>query len=327
MPLIPAWYTDQLNRQAQALAMRPVVPPQRSLVTGPPMNIGNSRPMAKSSPLFGAYAPRRVREVEPPVNTTMPVPTPTAPIPAPVDTSAYNELMEHFRNLLSRQPTITNIPPPATYTPTDQNYIEDPEYKASLERIKNLAETGGLSAEEQAAMRARGISPIRAAYANAEREINRNRAVQGGYSPSFGALTAKMAREMGDKLSEGTTNVNAAIAEMVQKGKLQSAPQLAEAMARRDAIRNEIEGRNVAARNRAEEFNRQIMEDYAKRKLQADLATQEFPLRTLEGMTRLYGTTPALTKLFTDQVMNQNELSQRGGLGLIDAYLRARGGR
>jgi len=83
-----------------------------------------------------------------------------------------------------------------------------------------FAETGGFSEADKANLRARGISPIRAAYANAEREVERNRSLQGGYSPNATATLAKMAREQGQSAADATTNVEAALAEMVQKGRL-----------------------------------------------------------------------------------------------------------
>jgi hypothetical protein len=68
-------------------------------------------------------------------------------------------------------------------------------------------------------LRARGTSPIRASYGNAEREVGRSRSLQGGYSPNSPAVIAKMAREQGQAGSEALTGVNANIAGMVQQGK------------------------------------------------------------------------------------------------------------
>lgn len=84
----------------------------------------------------------------------------------------------------------------------------------------NFAQTGGFSPEDLANIRARAVSPVRAVYANAEREVNRQRALQGGYSPGFGTLQARMAREQGQGISDAATNAEADIAQMVQQGKL-----------------------------------------------------------------------------------------------------------
>src|SRR5262249_44917522 len=63
--------------------------------------------------------------------------------------------------------------------------------------FRNFAQTGGFSPEDLSNIRARALSPVRATYANAEREVNRQRSLQGGYSPGFNVLQARMAREQG----------------------------------------------------------------------------------------------------------------------------------
>lgn len=86
--------------------------------------------------------------------------------------------------------------------------------------FQDFAKTGGFSAADLANIRARAVSPVRAIYANAQQNVNRQRALQGGYSPGFGVLQARMAREQGQGISDASTNAEAAIAEMVQQGKL-----------------------------------------------------------------------------------------------------------
>ncbi len=85
--------------------------------------------------------------------------------------------------------------------------------------FSNFAQTGGFSPNDVSAMRARGTSPIRAAYANAERNINRQQSM-GGTSAGKSTLMARMAREQGQAASDATTNVDAGIAQMRQQGKL-----------------------------------------------------------------------------------------------------------
>lgn len=90
----------------------------------------------------------------------------------------------------------------------------------SFSGFQDFAKTGGFSAADLANIRARAVSPIRAVYANAQQNVNRQRALQGGYSPGFGVLQARMAREQGQGASDAATNAEASIAEMVQQGKL-----------------------------------------------------------------------------------------------------------
>ena len=86
--------------------------------------------------------------------------------------------------------------------------------------FSQFAQTGGFSPEDLANIRARALSPVRAVYSNAQREVNRQRSLQGGYSPGFGTLEARMAREQGQGISDAATGAEANIAQMVQQGKL-----------------------------------------------------------------------------------------------------------
>jgi hypothetical protein len=90
----------------------------------------------------------------------------------------------------------------------------------SFSGFQDFAKTGGFSAADLANIRARAVSPVRAVYANAQQNVNRQRSLQGGYSPGFGVLQARMARQQGQGISDAATNAEAGIAEMVQQGKL-----------------------------------------------------------------------------------------------------------
>lgn len=111
------------------------------------------------------------------------------------------------------QPTPQPVPIPGTG-------VRSGSQPQSFAGFQQFAQTGGFSPEDLANIRARAVSPVRATYANAQREVNRQRAIQGGYSPGFGVLQARMAREQGQTTSDAATNAEAGIAEMVQKGKL-----------------------------------------------------------------------------------------------------------
>ena len=90
----------------------------------------------------------------------------------------------------------------------------------SFAGFKQFSQSGGFSPEDLANIRARAVSPVRAVYQNAQREVNRQRALQGGYSPGFGVLQERMQRTQGQGISDASTNAEAAIAELVQQGKL-----------------------------------------------------------------------------------------------------------
>lgn len=94
------------------------------------------------------------------------------------------------------------------------------DYGDIRNQYQQFANTGGYSPEDLANIRARSVSPIRSVYSSARRDIDRQRALQGGYSPNRTAALAKMAREQSYATSDASTNVEAAIAQMVQQGKL-----------------------------------------------------------------------------------------------------------
>lgn len=85
---------------------------------------------------------------------------------------------------------------------------------------QQFAETGGYTPEGLAAIRSRSYSPIRSVYSGAKRELSRQRALQGGYSPGYSTALGRFAREQGQLTSDAATNAEALIAELLQKGKL-----------------------------------------------------------------------------------------------------------
>ncbi len=174
-------------------------------------------------------------------------------------------------------------------------YQETPDYREAINNLSGLARTGGYSQQDLTDLRARAISPIRAIYANAQRDIERKRALNGGYSPNYNAVTAKFAREQSDQISNQMQNANAGIAQNVAQNKLQVAPQFANIAQNQDQYRN----------------------DYGMKNLQQQL-------QALGGQTSLYGTTPALTATFGGQAQNASQLQaqidqwgKQNGLNLV----------
>jgi hypothetical protein len=85
-----------------------------------------------------------------------------------------------------------------------------------MSRYQNFADTGGFSSEDLANIRARSVSPIRSAYSGAMRDVSR----LGRNMPNYLASRAKMAREMSYGLADASTNAEANIAQMIQRGRL-----------------------------------------------------------------------------------------------------------
>lgn len=94
------------------------------------------------------------------------------------------------------------------------------DYRNIMGRYQDFADTGGYSEADKANIRSRAISPIRSVYDRARQELDRSRALQGGYSPGYATALDRFARNQGQQTSDATTNAEAAIAQMVQSGKL-----------------------------------------------------------------------------------------------------------
>ena len=93
------------------------------------------------------------------------------------------------------------------------------DYGNIMGQFQNYAKTGGFSPMDVANIRARSVAPIRSVYAGANRDVDRQRSLQGGYSPGYGTLKSRMARDMSSGLSDATTNAEAAIAQLINSGK------------------------------------------------------------------------------------------------------------
>src|SRR6185295_2730648 len=98
-------------------------------------------------------------------------------------------------------------------------------------------------------------SPIRSVYANAQRDIDRSRAISGSTSANYAALKARMAREVSQKVADQVTNVNADIASNVARNKIGVADTLGGLTAGEQLERNRIGLAGTQEQNEAARFN------------------------------------------------------------------------
>lgn len=219
----------------------------------------------------------------------------------------YTDIMKRFRDLYDRSGNSANY----AFNPTtaDQaTYRKSPDTTAALASLRDLSETGGLSGTDQQNLRARGVSPIRAQYATAQRDMDRQRRLNGGSSANFGAVTSKMTRDQSSLIADQMDKVNANIAQMVQSGKLSAAPNYASAAQAESELASKFELSNTAARNDANMFN-------AKGMLDSRMQQRGDRMQAATGMTQLYGTTPARTALTQNNALQnaefQNQMKQQ----------------
>ena len=183
----------------------------------------------------------------------------------------YGDIMSRFQDVAGSNPIQARS---VSYTDPFKSYGD----------YEGLSKTGGYSAADIADLRARGASPVRAAYANAEREVGRQRSLQGGYSPNATAVLAKMAREQSQGAADALQNVNAGIIADRNRGMQAGMAGMAG-----------IEGQRLGAQIDTGKFN-------ANAQMSADQYNNQNRMDALRGMTSLYGTTPARANMFGQQL-------------------------
>lgn len=218
----------------------------------------------------------------------------------------YDDIMGKFRNIYAESGPGGDASGRYGFTPyqaAQTQYSKSPDTTAALANLNELSRTGGLDDAAQQNLRARGVSPIRSMYAIASRDMDRNRRLSGGYSPNFGATTAKMTRDQSSLVADQMDKVNANIAEMVQSGRLSAAPNYASAAQAESGLKHGIASENTNATNEANRFN-------ATGQFESGRQRRGDRLGAAQGMTNLYGTTPALSKLYGDQAMDTAQFTQ-----------------
>lgn len=223
----------------------------------------------------------------------------------------YDKIMAQYDDLIKG---ITSNPDkPLNYSPIApqmMQYQPSSDVSGSLSNLSNLSASGGYSGGDIANIRARSISPIRSIYANAQRNLDRNKVLTGGYSPNYTAASTKMARDMSEQIGQRVTDVEGGIAHNVAQNKLSIAPSYASFASEADRTRMNVEQANAEAVNRVNEVNSRNRLDYDINNRQTDSTNRAQILSAVAGKQNLYGTTPALTSTFGNQVTQAAQLGQ-----------------
>ena len=189
---------------------------------------------------------------------------------------------------------------PSPLTPQFADYQPGSDFS----QLRDIADTGGYSSGDISNIRERAVSPIRSIYDSANRNLLRQKNLQGGYAPNFAAASAKMARESSNLISGKTTDANAAIAEMVQRGKLSGATALAPLEAQEAARRQAVTNSNANTANQFQMFNEENRLDTDKFNQSQDDNNFNKILETIKGRQSTFGTTPAMTSTLGSQALN-----------------------
>lgn len=248
--------------------------------------------------------------------------------------SDYDRIMAQYENIIKNSQTNPIAPGRVDFqradfnevTPQTANYRQSGDVTKSLSDLSNLADTGGYTPEGIADIRARDISPIRSIYANAQQNIERAKRLGGGYSPNYNATTAQLSRDEANKIGDVNTAANAGIAQNVAANRLAATPAYAGASATANAAQTAADQKNADIINQINAFNAQGALEVNKfnssganntnqfnvqSTLDAAKANKSNVLGAVQGQASLYGTTPALTKTFGDQVTQASDINQR----------------
>lgn len=181
---------------------------------------------------------------------------------------------------------------------------------ASYGGFQDFSSTGGYSADDMSNLRNRAQSPIRAVYANAERELGRQRSLQGGYAPNAIASLAKMGREQSQGISDAVQNVEGGIVNDRNRNKLMGLSGM-----------SNIEGQRLEADLNVARFNAQAQMAASQSASSAASAgaaqSSADRFRALGGMTSLYGTNPGMSETFGNQLLQGVGQGGNFGLGML----------
>ena len=230
----------------------------------------------------------------------------------------YDSILSNARNKRDTKLNYVPINPVFSRNLQPSQYSRSNDLNTAITGLSEYGRTGGYSDADIGNIRERSISPIRSIYSSAQEGLRRNKVLQGGYSPNFGAVSAKMARDASGKIGDLTTKVNADIAQMVASGKLSGLTALSSAAGRENdlinqtnqrnnELMNQTELRNADEQRRVDEINNQMMLAFEKMNQTNNQQNTNDELAATQGKQSLYGTTPALTREFGNQVLQNNQ--------------------
>lgn len=238
----------------------------------------------------------------------------------------YGNMMGNYRDLFA------NVKGPTNFNWDNVAYSRPDELNEAFGNLrtagagyKNFADTGGYSDKDVRELRARGIAPIRAAYGNSIRELDRANTLGGG-AANYIAARSKAQRELPGQMADAMTSVNAGLADSIRQGKLAGLSGLSSVGGTMGGLSAD-EAAKILQANLANSSGRLQAAGMSENSYQNYFGNK---MAALDAQRSLYGTTPGMASMFGNQAMQG--LSQMGqleanrnnfGLGLIDMNLRA----
>jgi hypothetical protein len=224
--------------------------------------------------------------------------------------ASYGNLVKNFAQNPISTTNITPQLPSAVTTP----YNQSSDVTGSLASLSNLTQTGGYGPGAIQALQAQALAPVRGAYAAAQQNLNQNRALEGGYSPNYAAATAQLTRSEADSAAQAVNNAFATIAQNQATNEISAAPAYANAAQSANQTTLGAAQANTNIVNQINQANAQRQQAAQQSNQQANLAAQQAQrasvIAPISGQASLYGTTPALTNTFGNQVVQASQLGQ-----------------
>lgn len=194
-----------------------------------------------------------------------------------------------------------------------------------------FANNGGFSDQAIADMRERNLRPTKQVFQTAQNELNRSRSLSGG-SANYAAAQGKLARDLAYNIGDMNVDTNAALAQMIQQGKLAGLQGLSSTGAAGQGLSTNIDELNarmkLAGLSGLDSIDARNAAAGAAASANADAnAKALFNARmgVLGGMTDMYGTNPALLNVTGNQLLgadqnllNAQQLQNGLGMGMID---------
>lgn len=236
---------------------------------------------------------------------------------AATGTSNYNDIMGAYKNEYGQVPAPTQF----GYNRVDatrpgelnESYAA---LRGALPGYQEFANTGGYSPTDIQELRARGTSPIRAAYGNSMMQLDRARSLGGSAgAPNYIAALSKMQREQPGQMASAMTDVNARLAEDIRSGKLAGLGGMTQVGGQMGQLSSAEAGRQLQAA-----ISNQGADLQSKGMTEESLMNNfRNKMGALGAMTSLYGTSPGMAGTFGNQVLGATGQENNYNLGLLNA--------
>lgn len=202
--------------------------------------------------------------------------------------------------------------------PSTVGYSRSAELGSAMKGYQEFANTGGFDDAAQHDIRARGISPIRAAYANTQMQLDRAKSLGGGGGANnYIAATSRAQRDLPQQLADAEQNVNADLAGKIQSGRLAGLGGLSETSLADTQFGQQAQLANQSAIMQSRMANQDVSLRAALANQSAGMQSRSNKLGAMSGMTNLYGTSPGMAGTFGNQVLgaanNQMNAQQMSG--------------